>query len=147
MITLGAFAEAVIRRVASIPSRTGIRTSISITSGRCSPATQHGFLSVPGGGDHLEIAGLVDDHAKPFADEGVIVDQSNPDHATSNSGKPAAHLESSRSAGAKHNDASMQRSPLADPAQPATGSSVATGAVIRNDDRQIVADPDLHRGS
>ena len=79
-------ASASSRRVASIPSSSGMRMSISTTSGFSAPDLLDGVEAVGGLADDLEVVLGVEDHAEAGAHERLVVGDQQPDaHATLNS--------------------------------------------------------------
>src|ERR671931_316927 len=69
------------RLVASIPSSTGIRMSISTTSGRKRVAGRDGLLAVPCLGDHRRVGLVLEDLAQADADERLVVGEEDARHA------------------------------------------------------------------
>ena len=69
-----------IRRVASIPSRTGISRSISTTSGCCSAHEPDGLLAVLGGADELDVVERRREVLEPGADDGMVIRDEESDH-------------------------------------------------------------------
>ena len=73
--------SAQIRRVASIPSISGIRTSISTTSGRCCSASATASHAVAGLADGGAVRAEVDQHPEAAAQQRLVVGDQHPDHA------------------------------------------------------------------
>ena len=67
-------------RVAVMPSITGIRTSITTTSGRCLPGDRHRLGPVSRFADHLQVGVSIDDHPEPVAEERLVLRQQYVDH-------------------------------------------------------------------
>ncbi len=68
-----------IRRVASNPSITGIRTSISTTSGSSRRASRHGLEPVAGLGDDLDVGLSRQQHGEAAAHQGLVVGDDDTD--------------------------------------------------------------------
>ena len=78
-LTLAVSSAWQIRRVASIPSRWGIRMSMRTTSGRCVPGQRDRLGAVAGLADHLEVRLGVDDHPEAAAHERLVVGDQHAD--------------------------------------------------------------------
>ena len=76
---MGRGLRAAMRRVASMPSTPGMRTSIRTTSGLIS-RQRDGLRSVAGLGDDLDVRLRFEDRAKAAADERFVVDEQDADH-------------------------------------------------------------------
>ena len=75
----GAGDPATIRRVASMPSMTGIRTSISTTSGASERTAETRGDPVRDRADHLEVVLQVQDRGEAVADQLLVVGEQHPD--------------------------------------------------------------------
>ena len=73
--------SAPMRRVASRPSISGMRMSISTTSGTVARTTLDGLGAVAGLAHDLEVVGRVDDDREPAADQGLVVGDDDPGDA------------------------------------------------------------------
>ena len=71
---------AMMRRVASIPSRCGMRMSSTATSRLAGPRRVDRLQPVGRFGDHGHVGLGLDDLAQPSADQRLIVGQQDPDH-------------------------------------------------------------------
>ena len=67
-------------RVASIPSITGMRTSISTTSGRCSPLSRTASAPSAGARDDGDVGLRVEQRGKPGAHDLLVVGDERADH-------------------------------------------------------------------
>ena len=74
---------AVICAVAAMPSCTGIRMSMTTTSGQQAPGLPDRVGAVPGLADDLHVRFGVENHPEPGAHQGLIVGEQDPDHASS----------------------------------------------------------------
>ena len=72
--------SATMRRVASIPSRRGMRMSMSITSGRARAATLDCLLAVGGFAHNVDVFLGVEQRSEPGPYQLLVVDQGNTDH-------------------------------------------------------------------
>jgi hypothetical protein len=79
--TRGGRASASNRLVASMPSRLGMRMSISTTSGAAVLDELDGLSAVAGFGNDFEVALGVEYHAEAGADEPLVVGDDDADHA------------------------------------------------------------------
>ena len=81
--TRGSGPAAVIRRVASIPSSTGMRMSMQHHVGRGPAGHRDRFRAVGGLAEHGQVGLGVDEHAEPGPDDGLVVGDYHADgHAT-----------------------------------------------------------------
>ena len=83
MRTLLSGPAAVMAAVAGIPSMPGIRTSISTTSGCRADAMRDAGRPVAGLADHLDVRLGLQDQPEAHPEQGLVVDQQDPDHAAS----------------------------------------------------------------
>ena len=67
-------------RVAAIPSRAGMRTSISTTSGRSAGSSSTACRPSAQLGDDLEAVGRREDSREAGADDRLVVDEGGSDH-------------------------------------------------------------------
>ena len=82
--------EATIRRVASMPSTPGMRTSISTTSGASSLDQRDRLGAVLGLADHLDVVAGVEDHAEAGPHQRLVVGDHDPDgHGAASNGRRA----------------------------------------------------------
>ena len=126
---------AAIRRVASMPSISGIRMSISTTSGSSSRDAVDACSAVGALADDLDVVLGLEDHAEAGADQRLVVDEQHADaHAGTDapSGQPGAHGEAAAGARARPaSDAAVAaptRSRMPDEAVAAAASPSRAGA-------------------
>ena len=82
--------DATIRRVPSIPSTSGIRTSISTTSGSARVHERSGLRAVARLADDLDVGLGVQDQPEAAANEGLVVGEDDADrHADGSNGRRA----------------------------------------------------------
>ena len=89
-------AAAQICRVASIPSSTGMRTSISTTSGRCSRAEPHRLGAVRGARDDGDVGLRVEQRREPRAHDLLVVGDERADHDDASRWRAASRRPRSR---------------------------------------------------
>ena len=116
--------EARIRRVASMPSSTGMRTSISTTSGRSAAAERDGLLAVGGLADDVDAVRL-EDHPQPGPHEVLVVGD---DDASASCRQPGQHGEPAARAGRRRQRPTERGDPLAHPDQPVPAASSPSAA-------------------
>ena len=115
----------VISRVASMPSISGMRMSMSTTSGSSSRAMLDGLRAVVGLADDLEVVLDLEDHAEARAHEGLVVGDEDAQHgaviarppsgASTERRDPRADDEPAVGAGQRGQLAAVDPHPLAHP--------------------------------
>ena len=132
--------SAVIRPVAAVPSRRGIRRSISTTSGRRRERGGDRRLAVRDRADHLDVAGVRQQRDDPGADDRMVVGHEHADHGTTASDRDRdadGEACAARRAVREAERAADEREPVAHPGH----AESALGCVLQPD--PVVGDGEL----